>query len=79
MPEEHEAREPYKCAVCGEKFDSQERLQQHLKQCTAKKSSTGCNAKPVMTGGGTFRRPVIAEKHWMFLLPRFRQDDLCLG
>jgi hypothetical protein len=38
MSEEHEARQPYKCAVCGTKFDSQEQLQQHLKSCTAKKS-----------------------------------------
>jgi hypothetical protein len=36
MAEEHEARQPYKCAVCGEKFDSQEQLQEHLKKCTAK-------------------------------------------
>jgi len=38
MSEEHEARQPYKCAVCGTKFDSQQQLQQHLKSCTAKKS-----------------------------------------
>jgi hypothetical protein len=38
MSEEHEAQKPYKCAICGEKFDTQERLQDHLKNCTAKKS-----------------------------------------
>ena len=38
MSEEHEARHPYKCAVCGTKFDSQPELQEHLKSCTAKKS-----------------------------------------
>jgi hypothetical protein len=36
MAEEHEVQQPYKCAVCSEKFDSQERLQEHLKKCTAK-------------------------------------------
>ena len=36
MAEEHEAQQPYKCAVRGEKFDSQEQLQEHLKKCTAK-------------------------------------------
>jgi DNA-directed RNA polymerase subunit RPC12/RpoP len=34
MAEEHEAQQPYKCAVCGAKFDSQQQLQDHLKQCT---------------------------------------------
>jgi threonine dehydrogenase-like Zn-dependent dehydrogenase len=38
MAEEHEARQPYKCAVCGAKFDSQDQLQNHLKSCTQKKS-----------------------------------------
>jgi threonine dehydrogenase-like Zn-dependent dehydrogenase len=38
MGEEQEARQPYKCAVCGAKFDSQEHLQNHLKSCTQKKS-----------------------------------------
>jgi threonine dehydrogenase-like Zn-dependent dehydrogenase len=38
MAEEHEARQPYKCAVCGAKFDSQDQLQNHLKICTQKKS-----------------------------------------
>jgi hypothetical protein len=37
MAEEHEAQHPYKCAVCGEKFDSQPQLQEHLKHCTQKK------------------------------------------
>jgi hypothetical protein len=37
MAEEHEAKQPYKCAVCGAKFDAQEQLQEHLKTCTAKK------------------------------------------
>ena len=37
MSEEHEARQPYKCAICGTKFDSQEQLQQHLRNCTEKK------------------------------------------
>jgi hypothetical protein len=37
MSEEHEARQPYKCAVCGAKFDSQDQLQNHLKSCTQKK------------------------------------------
>jgi DNA-directed RNA polymerase subunit RPC12/RpoP len=36
MAEEHEAQHPYKCAVCGAKFDSQDQLQEHLKKCTAK-------------------------------------------
>ena len=36
MAEEHEARQPYKCAICGVKFDSQEQLQQHLKNCPKK-------------------------------------------
>ena len=39
MSEEHEARQPYKCAVCGAKFDSQDQLQNHLKSCTQKNSS----------------------------------------
>jgi hypothetical protein len=34
MAEEHEAQQPYKCAVCGQKFDSQQKLQDHLKECT---------------------------------------------
>jgi threonine dehydrogenase-like Zn-dependent dehydrogenase len=38
MGEEQEARQPYKCAVCGAKFDSQDQLQNHLKSCTQKKS-----------------------------------------
>lgn len=38
MAEEHEASQPYKCAVCGTKFDSQEQLQDHLKSCTQKKN-----------------------------------------
>jgi threonine dehydrogenase-like Zn-dependent dehydrogenase len=38
MAEEHEARQPYKCAVCGAKFDSQDQLQNHLKSCTQKRS-----------------------------------------
>ena len=37
MSEEHEARQPYKCAICGTKFDSQEQLQQHLRNCTERK------------------------------------------
>jgi hypothetical protein len=37
MAEEHEARQPYKCAVCGSKFDSQQQLQEHLKSCTKNK------------------------------------------
>lgn len=39
MSEEHEAREPYKCAVCGTKFNSQPELLAHLKYCTDKKNS----------------------------------------
>jgi hypothetical protein len=38
MAEEHETRQPYKCAVCGAKFGSQDQLQNHLKSCTQKKS-----------------------------------------
>jgi hypothetical protein len=38
MSEEHEAKQPYKCAVCGAKFDAQEQLQEHLNKCTAKNS-----------------------------------------
>ena len=38
MSEEREASQPYKCAVCGAKFDSQEQLQNHLKNCTQKQS-----------------------------------------
>ncbi len=37
MAEEHEAEQPYKCAVCGSKFDSQQQLQEHLKSCTKNK------------------------------------------
>jgi hypothetical protein len=37
MAEEHEAQQPYKCAVCGSKFDSQQQLQEHLKSCTKNK------------------------------------------
>ena len=37
MAEEHEAKQPYKCAICGAKFDAQEQLQEHLKKCTEKK------------------------------------------
>lgn len=37
MSEEHEARQPYKCAVCGNKFNSQPELQEHLKHCTVKR------------------------------------------
>ena len=39
MAQEHEARQPYKCAVCGAKFDSQDQLQNHLKSCTQKRIS----------------------------------------
>jgi len=38
MAEEHEASQPYKCAICGAKFDSQVQLQNHLKSCTQKKN-----------------------------------------
>ena len=38
MAEEHEARQPYKRAVCGAKFDCQDQLQNHLKSCTQKKN-----------------------------------------
>jgi hypothetical protein len=38
MAEEHEATHPYKCAICGAKFDSQDQLQNHLKSCTQKKN-----------------------------------------
>ncbi len=38
MSEEYEASQPYKCAVCGAKFDSQHQLQDHLKKCTQKQS-----------------------------------------
>ena len=38
MSEEREASQPYKCAVCGAKFDSQEQLQDHLTKCTQKQS-----------------------------------------
>ena len=38
MSEEREAIQPYKCAVCGAKFDSQGQLQDHLKKCTQKQS-----------------------------------------
>jgi DNA-directed RNA polymerase subunit RPC12/RpoP len=34
MVEEHEAQQPYKCAICGARFDAQEQLAEHLKQCT---------------------------------------------
>jgi hypothetical protein len=30
MTEEHEAKQPYKCAICGAKFDAQEKLQEHI-------------------------------------------------
>jgi DNA-directed RNA polymerase subunit RPC12/RpoP len=33
---EREEKHPYKCAICGEKFDSQDQLQQHLRTCTKK-------------------------------------------
>ena len=36
MAEEQEAKQPYKCAICGAKFDSQQQLVEHLKQCTEK-------------------------------------------
>jgi DNA-directed RNA polymerase subunit RPC12/RpoP len=29
MTEEHEAKQSYKCAICGAKFDVQEQLQEH--------------------------------------------------
>jgi threonine dehydrogenase-like Zn-dependent dehydrogenase len=38
MAEEREAHQPYKCAVCGAKFDSQDQLQNHLKSCTQNRS-----------------------------------------
>jgi hypothetical protein len=31
MTEEHEAKQPYKCAICA-KFDAQEKLQEHYKE-----------------------------------------------
>ncbi len=37
MTEKPEAKQPYKCAVGGAKFDGQEQIQEHLK-CTAKKT-----------------------------------------
>jgi DNA-directed RNA polymerase subunit RPC12/RpoP len=36
MVEEHEAQQPYKCAICGAKFDAQQQFVEHLKQCTEK-------------------------------------------
>jgi hypothetical protein len=33
MTEEHEAKQPYKCAICA-KFDAQEKLQEHIRKCT---------------------------------------------
>ena len=35
--EEQKLKEPYKCALCGERFDSREQLQKHERSCTPKK------------------------------------------
>src|SRR6266436_7135134 len=56
MSEEHEAPRPYKCAVCGAKFDSQDQLQNHLKSCTQKNS--GVSPRSLSDGRPT-QRPVI--------------------
>ena len=43
MAEEHEARQPYKCAVCGAKFIySQDQLQNHLENCTQTELAVRC-------------------------------------
>jgi hypothetical protein len=38
MAEEHEAQQPYKCAVCGEKFDSQEQTPRTFEKMHGKES-----------------------------------------
>jgi hypothetical protein len=38
MAEEHEAQQPYKCAVCGEKFDSQEQAPRTFEKMHGKES-----------------------------------------
>jgi hypothetical protein len=63
MAEEHEARQPYKCAVCGAKFDSQDQLQNHLKSCTQKKISFNPAIMPLMAGHGTFRAVIRSNTH----------------
>jgi DNA-directed RNA polymerase subunit RPC12/RpoP len=65
MAEEHEARQPYKCAVCGAKFDSQDQLQNHLKSCTQKKELVIVSRVPLTTGHATFR-PVIRGNAYSF-------------
>jgi hypothetical protein len=40
MAEEHQAQHPYKCAVCGDKFDLQEQLQDQLKEMHEKPLTT---------------------------------------
>ena len=63
MAEEHEARQPYKCAVCGAKFDSQDQLQNHLKSCTQKKELVIVSRVPLTTGHGTFRPVIRGNAH----------------
>jgi hypothetical protein len=63
MAEEHEARQPYKCAVCGAKFDSQDQLQNHLKSCTQKKIRFNRAVMPPMAGHGTFRAAIRSNTH----------------
>ena len=63
MAEEHEARQPYKCAVCGAKFDSQDQLQNHLKSCTQKKISFDPAVMPLMAARGTLRAAIRSNTH----------------
>jgi DNA-directed RNA polymerase subunit RPC12/RpoP len=63
MAEEHEARQPYKCAVCGAMFDSQDQLQNHLKSCTQKRISFNRAVMPLMAGHGTFRAAIGSNTH----------------
>ena len=34
---EREETQPYKCAICGEKFDTREQLEQHVQNCAQKR------------------------------------------
>src|SRR5207249_8661875 len=64
MAEEYEAQQPYKCAVCGEKFDSQEQLQEHLKKCRqriAKQKQKLCAS--LMIGHGAIPRDRSSRNH----------------
>ena len=63
MAEEHEARQPYKCAVCGAKFRFSGSAAKPLEELYAKRISFNPAVMPLMAGHGTFRAAIRSNTH----------------